>query len=132
MKTKRSIRGDIIRHLRDARGWSQDDLARESGIDRTTISRVERGIQEQLWSSHLMQLASAFGVRPESLVHNPPRLPSSDMPTAEAFTQLIESMTEDEKAAIWEAVEVVFLKRDARARKSDGESNPPAAEPDEG
>ncbi|NWJ42008.1 MAG: helix-turn-helix transcriptional regulator [Geothrix sp.] len=32
-----------IRELRLANGWSQDDLAEASGLDRTYISGIERG-----------------------------------------------------------------------------------------
>jgi transcriptional regulator with XRE-family HTH domain len=33
-----------IRELRQARGWSQFDLANASGVSNTAISRLERGI----------------------------------------------------------------------------------------
>src|SRR3984885_691245 len=32
-----------LRIERDARGWSQADLARRSGVSRATISKIERG-----------------------------------------------------------------------------------------
>lgn len=33
--------GNVIRRLRDARGWSQDDLVARTKISRETISRAE-------------------------------------------------------------------------------------------
>lgn len=35
--------GDRIRAERQARGWSQTDLARGAGVDRSTITRLESG-----------------------------------------------------------------------------------------
>jgi transcriptional regulator with XRE-family HTH domain len=37
--------GDNVRQIRKERGWSQEDLAFESGLDRTYISGVERGVR---------------------------------------------------------------------------------------
>ena len=34
-----------MRQIRKARGWSQEELAFESGLDRTYISGVERGVR---------------------------------------------------------------------------------------
>jgi transcriptional regulator with XRE-family HTH domain len=34
-----------VRQVRKERGWSQEDLAFESGLDRTYISGVERGVR---------------------------------------------------------------------------------------
>lgn len=39
----RAIVGRNIRRLREAREWSQEELAHRSGIHRTYISDVERG-----------------------------------------------------------------------------------------
>jgi transcriptional regulator with XRE-family HTH domain len=34
-----------VRQIRKERGWSQEDLAFESGLDRTYVSGVERGVR---------------------------------------------------------------------------------------
>jgi len=54
--------GQIARRLRierDARGWSQADLARRSGVSRATISKIERGDVSPT-AVILVRLASAF------------------------------------------------------------------------
>jgi transcriptional regulator with XRE-family HTH domain len=37
--------GQRVRALRKARGWNQDDLAQQSGLGRTYISEIERGLK---------------------------------------------------------------------------------------
>ena len=44
MDIRRQV-GLNVRQIRKERGWSQEDLAFESGLDRTYISGVERGIR---------------------------------------------------------------------------------------
>src|SRR4051794_30599067 len=54
--------GKLIRQLRKERDWSQEDLARQSGIPRTTIMGVEVGDPDRRVSvERLGQLATAFG-----------------------------------------------------------------------
>lgn len=44
MDIRRQV-GVNVRQIRKARGWSQEELAFESGLDRTYISGVERGVR---------------------------------------------------------------------------------------
>ena len=44
MDIRRQV-GRNVRQIRKERGWSQEDLAFESGLDRTYISGVERGVR---------------------------------------------------------------------------------------
>ena len=53
--------GKNLRHLRQAQGWSQEDLALTAGVDRTYVSGVERGVRNPTVSV-LWQLASALQV----------------------------------------------------------------------
>jgi transcriptional regulator with XRE-family HTH domain len=41
----RRLVGHNVRQMRKERGWSQEDLAFESGLDRTYVSGVERGVR---------------------------------------------------------------------------------------
>jgi transcriptional regulator with XRE-family HTH domain len=35
--------GECVRAARDAREWTQEQLAEHAGMDRTTVSKIERG-----------------------------------------------------------------------------------------
>jgi len=53
--------GERIRELREAKGWTQDDLAEAAGIHRVTIAKYEAGKVEPK-STSLSRLAAALEV----------------------------------------------------------------------
>jgi transcriptional regulator with XRE-family HTH domain len=53
--------GRNLRRLRQAKGWSQEDLALTAGVDRTYVSGVERGVRNPTVLV-LSQLANALQV----------------------------------------------------------------------
>lgn len=59
--------GDNIRRLRKQKGWSQEALAFEAGLDRTYVSSVERG-ERNIALLNLHRLAHALGVEAGVLV----------------------------------------------------------------
>lgn len=56
-----------LRSLRQARGWSLDDLAERTCISASTLSRLESG-QRRIAIDHLVTLARALGSTVEELV----------------------------------------------------------------
>jgi transcriptional regulator with XRE-family HTH domain len=56
-----------VRHLRDKRGWSQEELAEKSGLHRTYISGIERGVRNPTLSI-IDRLAKALGVPASELL----------------------------------------------------------------
>jgi transcriptional regulator with XRE-family HTH domain len=62
-----------IRRIRVDRGWSQDDLAEASGLDRTYISGIERGRRNPTVLI-LERIATGFGIDPIDLL-SMPKLP---------------------------------------------------------
>ena len=58
--------GKRIRHLRVAKGWSQEFLADESGMHRTYMWGIEQGVRNPSLR-HLTRLADALGVPVASL-----------------------------------------------------------------
>lgn len=55
--------GEVIRMLRDLKGWTQAELARRSGISTTNISLLENG-RVDIGKKRAEQLAKAFDIHP--------------------------------------------------------------------
>ena len=55
--------GEVIRILRELKGWTQAELARRSGISATNISLLENG-KIEIGKKRAVQLAKTFDVHP--------------------------------------------------------------------
>ncbi|MEJ7847943.1 MAG: helix-turn-helix transcriptional regulator [Pyrinomonadaceae bacterium] len=55
--------GEVIRMLRELKGWTQEDLAERSGITSTNLSLLENG-RVDIGKKRAELLAKAFGVHP--------------------------------------------------------------------
>lgn len=53
--------GENVRAARAARGWTQEQLAQESGLATVQVSRIERGVREVRLTT-LVRLLDALGV----------------------------------------------------------------------
>jgi transcriptional regulator with XRE-family HTH domain len=62
------IRGDVVKRLRLERRWTQADLARETGIAQSTLSRIEAGKTVGPYSTTLHVLARVYGCSESELV----------------------------------------------------------------
>lgn len=74
----RTLIGQNVRKFRQERGWSQEDLAFESGLHRTYISGIERGVRNPS-ATILERLAITLEIKPSSLFANwiqPPKATS--------------------------------------------------------
>ena len=63
----RTIFAGNIKRLRKERGMSQEDLAFESGLHRTYISGIERGIRN-VGLDNIGVIATALAVPPDTLL----------------------------------------------------------------
>lgn len=66
--------GNTVRRLREAKGWSQEEMAEKANLHRTYISGIERGIRNPTLTI-LFKLADALGVEPGTLVNRKPTKP---------------------------------------------------------
>ena len=53
--------GSAVRQSRLSNGWSQEELAEHSGLDRTYVSSVERG-KRNVSLINIFRLAKALGI----------------------------------------------------------------------
>jgi transcriptional regulator with XRE-family HTH domain len=62
--------GEKVYWHRDARGWTQEELAKESGVSATTISHIESGAIERPRMNTVRRLARAFGTSTEAFLRS--------------------------------------------------------------
>ena len=55
---------DLIANARKNKGWSQDRLHEESGVDRSTISRWERRLTDKPEPEHVRAVCKALDIDP--------------------------------------------------------------------
>ncbi|MCL2075910.1 MAG: helix-turn-helix domain-containing protein [Betaproteobacteria bacterium] len=61
------IFGEVLRHYRSEKNISQEELAHRAGVDRTFVSRLERGIRQPTITT-LIGLGRALDVSAADLV----------------------------------------------------------------
>jgi len=59
--------GEVIRMLRELKGWTQENLAVLSGISPTNLSLLEND-RVDIGKKRVLQLAKAFGVHPATIM----------------------------------------------------------------
>lgn len=59
--------GGAVRKLREAQGWSQENLAEAANLHRTYISGIESGARNPTLTV-IVRLAAALGVTPAELL----------------------------------------------------------------
>ncbi len=59
--------GNKVRKLREAKGWSQEKLAKKAGLHRTYIGSIERS-ERNVSLINLEKIAKALGVSIKNLV----------------------------------------------------------------
>jgi len=57
-----------LRPVRLERGWTQQELARRSGVDQSIISRIENGLTRGVGLGIVERLADALNLHPRSLL----------------------------------------------------------------
>jgi len=67
VKNPKILFGKKLRSLREERGWSQEKLAGECGLDRTYVGSVERG-ERNIALINICKLAKTLGVSPSDLL----------------------------------------------------------------
>lgn len=61
--------GDKLKELRGQRDWTQQELAKRSGVKRGYLASIEAGLVKNPSALVFLRLASAFGISPDELYH---------------------------------------------------------------
>ena len=56
--------GELIKEHRESKGWSKSQLARHSGVKRTTLVMLESGITCNSKFDTVCKLSDSLGIRP--------------------------------------------------------------------
>jgi transcriptional regulator with XRE-family HTH domain len=59
--------GKVLRDLRTAKGWTQEELAFETGLERTYVSLLERG-RGQPTLAAILQISDGIGITASDLI----------------------------------------------------------------
>jgi len=59
--------GEVVKMLRELKGWTQEDLAKSCGINAKNISMLENN-RLDIGKKRALQLAIAFGVHPAIII----------------------------------------------------------------
>lgn len=111
--------GDKIRKLRQVRRWSQSDLARISGVDQGTISRLENNAQEKTRIETLVALARTFKVATDDLfvAAGPLDLEQTD-PQLDVMLRLFDDMDAEERTSVEMFARFVIAQRNKDWRRA--------------
>lgn len=60
--------GDTLKALREAHGYTMDDVARKIGVTPQTIYKYESGVTKNIPLKNIEQLGKLYGVQPEQIV----------------------------------------------------------------
>lgn len=73
---------DRIRQLREAKGMTQPQLAKLTGVTKSAVSQREDGATANIKLEPFLRLCDALGTDPHYLVWGADRIPANPLPTA--------------------------------------------------
>jgi transcriptional regulator with XRE-family HTH domain len=105
--------GDNIKHLREERGMTQQQIAELVNMHRSNYSKVESG-QRELSIKALSKIAKYFNVTLDELVNGNGTLPEEvkieDNNTLEQV-KLIQELNEDDRSMVFKMIETFVTKK---------------------
>jgi transcriptional regulator with XRE-family HTH domain len=117
-----------VKFLREEKGWSQDKLAKEAKIARSTVSAIEVGTvaAENILTSNILNLARALGRNPVEFLFKAGLLSPNELPKEEkGGLRLPEPATEEDYKLIEPVVMAILHRRDMMIDKTRNSSGQP-------
>ena len=103
--------GDLIRHHRRARGWTQEQLAEKAGRTIEWINRLERGKAEPSFET-LQSLSQAFRIPIRDLFGIGPHAVGDDNDALAGIVHRASVLSPEELAWLARLVDVALARRD--------------------
>lgn len=92
--------GSKIKQARINHGWTQEELGRRVGVQKSAIAKWETGRVENIKRSSLMALAEALEISPVELIGNQKDIDKEMSPAKAEITELIDKMNDDQLSTI--------------------------------
>lgn len=113
-----TVFGRRVKSLREARGWTQEELSDRSMVPAAMISHFETGQRQKASADNLVKLANAFDVTVDYL------LGRTDQPglASERFAAAFRGLSEASSETVDNALNVVkaLVDGDRKRKKGDG------------
>jgi len=114
--------GDRIREIRDARKFTQDQLAEKARISKGFLSEVENG-KRNVSSEYLLRIANSLGASVDYLLRGTTELPNANKEPITIPSELSEA-AERLNLSYAQTVELLEAHRSVVARRSSKQSKP--------
>lgn len=92
--------GAKIKQARINHGWTQEELGRRVGVQKSAIAKWETGRVENIKRSSLMALAEALEISPVELIGSQKYIDKEMSPAKAEITELIDKMNDDQLSTI--------------------------------
>ncbi len=101
--------GQRVRHLREAKGWSQEELASRAKLHRTHISLIETA-KRTVQLDTVERLTTALGVSPGDLFlpSGPTSVPTTSLNDRDVLDRLLPFLREYQSLAVKHGIDDVF------------------------
>lgn len=121
-----------IRQMREARGWTQQELAQKAGVSRPAVTQWESGKTKDPKRGSLLGIAHAFGVTVEDLISDAPVHIAEERATykakgggaitreEEVLLEKYRNLAPDDRARLQEIVSALDATRAKRPAKKAG------------
>ena len=104
--------GEQIVAAREAKGWTQAQLAKETGLTDSTIRKVERG--ERVRPGTLRRILDEVGVEPAAEVQSRVGFPPDVQVVLDLVGMYLVALPEEERAAVAYSITRMLMERDGR------------------
>lgn len=129
MTTPKDV-GQLIKQLREERGWSQDELASRLGYkSRSSVNKIELG-ERNLTQSKIAAIAKIFGVSPLCFIGDPLEVADPDIigqilsdSVMSSHVQRLYGLTYDHRCQVYDLIDLLHDREQSGASSKKASDN---------